>query len=364
MPIFMDYHIFPGLTIEEVKKAHMADKQMQEKYRVKFLQFWVNKEAGTIFCLIEAPDKKACSDVHQEANGGVACNIIDVDPLMLQIFMGDDKYVEHGIVHTAQGDIDPGYRYILILNILSKGDTDTSINLEEFVDFKAPGKSASSVISRMNGKEIENLEDDNITAVFERADQVIECALAIHKVFSSKVNSEEWNIEFRIAINYGQPVTMEKGLFSESIAYAKYLNLVANNMEIVVPGILKKSKLFEKLCIESRAVKVIGERYQQFIQKFFRHMENHISNGEMSVKALSSEIGISRPQLYRKMIKITGRSPGTFIRFLRMHRAHSLIREENLNISEIALEVGYNNPSYFSKCFQERFGIMPSKIKI
>jgi len=364
MPIYMDYHIFPGLTIEEVKKAHLADKQMQEKYQVKFLQFWVNKEAGTIFCLIEAPDKKACSDVHQEANGGVACNIIDVDPLMLQLFMGDDKYVEHGIVHTAGGDIDPGYRYILILDIIARKDTETSINLRKSIDSKTPGKLTRKIISRMNGKEIENLNDDSIIAVFERADQVIECALALHKEFDFKVKSEEWNIEFRLAVNYGQPVTMEEGLFSESIAYAKYLSLVANDKEIVIPGILKKSILFEKLCSESRPVKVIGERYQRFIQKFFRYMENHFSDGEMSVNALSSKIGVSRPQFYRKMIKITGRSPGTFIRFLRMHRALSLIKEENLNISEIALEVGYNNPSYFSKCFQERFGIMPSKVRI
>jgi AraC-like DNA-binding protein len=45
-----------------------------------------------------------------------------------------------------------------------------------------------------------------------------------------------------------------------------------------------------------------------------------------------------------------------------MHRALFLIKDKNLNISEVALEVGYNNPSYFSKCFQERFGIMPSKM--
>ena len=92
--------------------------------------------------------------------------------------------------------------------------------------------------------------------------------------------------------------------------------------------------------------------------------ESRLVDFEFGVDCLSKEIGFSKPQLYRRVTAITGRSPVNFIRDLLMNKALSLIKENKYNISQIALEVGYNNPSYFSKCFQEKFGINPSKIAI
>ncbi len=364
MPVFMDYHHLPGVTLEDVKEAHLADKRTEAKYRVKCLQFWVNKEAGTVFCLLEAPDKKACFDVHQEAHGGIACNIIDVDPVMLKLFIGTGKYLEHGIVHSSQGFIDPGYRYILILDLTVNTDFTESSHQQKFPDPNVSKTVARDIITGMNGKVIQDPCQDNLTALFEESDQVLKCAMALHQEFTAMVDSGAWNVEFRIAINYGQPVTMEEGLFSEAIVYTKYLSLIANNREIVIPGTFKKLAFFDKLPGENRPVKIITEKYQHFVQNFFQHMNSNFSDESFSVSSLSSEIGVSRPQLYRMMMKITGRSPGNFIRYLKMHKALSLIREENLNISQIALEVGYSNPSYFSKCFQERFGVMPSKVNM
>lgn len=360
----MDYHHLPGITLEEIKHAHLADKRTEAKYGVKCLQFWVNKEAGTVFCLLEAPDKKACIDTHQEAHGGIACNIIDVDPIMLKLFIGSGKYVEHGIVHTSQGLLDPGHRYILILDLTVKTNFSDSNPKVELPDPNISKTVAKDIVKGMNGKVIEDPGRENLTALFEESNQVLKCALALHKEFSARVDIEMWNVEFRIAINYGQPVTMKEGLFSETLVYTNYLSLIANNREIIVPGAFKNLAFFDKLGGENRPVKIVTEKYQPFVKNFFRHMENNFSDGSFSVSALSSEIGVSRPQLYRIMMKITGRSPATFIRYLKMHKALSLIREENLNICQIAFELGYNNPSYFSKCFHERFGVMPSKIKI
>ncbi|WP_410267563.1 helix-turn-helix domain-containing protein [Cyclobacterium sp.] len=75
-------------------------------------------------------------------------------------------------------------------------------------------------------------------------------------------------------------------------------------------------------------------------------------------------MGISKPQLYRKISALTGRSPVSFICDIRLQKALSLLKENKYNISEIALEVGYNNPSYFSKCFNEKYGVNPSQIAI
>ena len=98
MPLFMDYHIISDIDIDAVKEAHIADKSIQEKYGVKYIQFWVNQEAGTIFCLIEAPDEESCEQVHQEAHGNIACQIVQVESGFYKLFMGESHQLEDGIV--------------------------------------------------------------------------------------------------------------------------------------------------------------------------------------------------------------------------------------------------------------------------
>ena len=79
MPIYMDIHKgVEGLTPEAVAEAHKMDLKTQEKYGVKYLNYWYNEVDGTIFCLSEAPSKEATEAVHREAHGMVADEIIKV----------------------------------------------------------------------------------------------------------------------------------------------------------------------------------------------------------------------------------------------------------------------------------------------
>ncbi len=103
---------------------------------------------------------------------------------------------------------------------------------------------------------------------------------------------------------------------------------------------------------------------QDFLDQLVDLIENGISNHSFGVDFLSRQIGVSQPQLYRKVTALTGRSPVAFIRDIRLNKALSLLKENKYNISQIALEVGYNSPSYFSKCFQEKFGVKASGITV
>jgi AraC-like DNA-binding protein len=89
--------------------------------------------------------------------------------------------------------------------------------------------------------------------------------------------------------------------------------------------------------------------------------EARLSDKHFTVANLGKEIGMSRPQLYRRILNLTNISPNDLIRELRLKKAESLMRRKDQNISEIALEVGFSNPSYFSKCFYDRFGALPSQ---
>jgi uncharacterized protein DUF4242 len=78
--LFMDVHnqLPTGATAEDVAKAHQADVETQDKYNVKYLSYWVDENAGKVFCLVEAPDADAAHTVHREAHGLVADEIYPV----------------------------------------------------------------------------------------------------------------------------------------------------------------------------------------------------------------------------------------------------------------------------------------------
>jgi hypothetical protein len=80
MALFMDVHnIDGGVSAADVAGAHKADLEHQDAHGVKYLRYWVDEEAGKIFCLVDAPDAEAANTVHREAHGLVADEIYSVD---------------------------------------------------------------------------------------------------------------------------------------------------------------------------------------------------------------------------------------------------------------------------------------------
>ena len=105
---------------------------------------------------------------------------------------------------------------------------------------------------------------------------------------------------------------------------------------------------------------VITSLDEKLIEKAIKYVEDNMSRTELSVEELSRELGMSRVHLYKKLLQITGKTPIEFIRVIRLKRAAQLLRESQLHVSEVAFEVGFNNPKYFSRYFKDEFGVLPS----
>ena len=105
---------------------------------------------------------------------------------------------------------------------------------------------------------------------------------------------------------------------------------------------------------------VITSLDEKLIEKAIKYVEDNISRSDLSVEELSRELGMSRVHLYKKLLQITGKTPIEFIRVIRLKRAAQLLRDSQLHVSEIAFQVGFNNPKYFSRYFKEEFGVLPS----
>ena len=99
---------------------------------------------------------------------------------------------------------------------------------------------------------------------------------------------------------------------------------------------------------------------EKLIRKAIKIVEDNIAEPDFSVEKFSRELGMSRLHLYKKLLSLTGKSPIEFIRTIRLQRAAQLLQKSQLSVSEIAYQVGFNNPKYFSKYFKDEFNILPS----
>ena len=100
---------------------------------------------------------------------------------------------------------------------------------------------------------------------------------------------------------------------------------------------------------------------ERFLTHALAIMEDHLADEQFSVERFAEEIGMSRKNLLRKIKALTDQSVNEFIRNFRLNRAAQLIEGKAASVSEIAYQVGFNNLSYFSKCFKELFGVLPNE---
>lgn len=102
---------------------------------------------------------------------------------------------------------------------------------------------------------------------------------------------------------------------------------------------------------------------EKFVRQATTYVESHLTDPELSVETLAEAVAMSRVHLYKRLLTITGSTPMEFIRAIRLRHAARLLKEGQLNVSEVAYKVGFNNPRYFSRYFKEMYGMMPSEYK-
>lgn len=108
--------------------------------------------------------------------------------------------------------------------------------------------------------------------------------------------------------------------------------------------------------------KKLSNLEEQFMSRVIEVIDGHLSEEEFSIEQFGIEVGMDRVQLHRKLKALSGKSPSIYLRSVRLIRAKKMIEEKEGNISEIAYSVGFSSPTYFTKCFREEFGFLPSDL--
>jgi len=140
------------------------------------------------------------------------------------------------------------------------------------------------------------------------------------------------------------------------------------NFEILlskINGLLSMQQTFKKtyqkqMDIQVQNLDIVSED-EKFLKNVFDCIEKNITNYNFSVEELSRQMSLSRVSLYKRLLALTGKTPVDCIRTVRLKRAVQLLEKSQLSIANIAYEVGFNNPTYFSKVFKDEYGAVPSE---
>jgi AraC-like DNA-binding protein len=120
-------------------------------------------------------------------------------------------------------------------------------------------------------------------------------------------------------------------------------------------------KRFQKQIEINPAEVTITSVDEKFLEQALEIVEKNMDNIGFSIEDFSRGMFMNRATLYRKIMSLTGKAPADFIRLIRMKRAAQLLAKSGRSIAEIAYEVGFKDPKYFSRAFKEEFGVLPSK---
>lgn len=113
---------------------------------------------------------------------------------------------------------------------------------------------------------------------------------------------------------------------------------------------------------ETEEVSRLDDRDKAFVKQLHDIIKSNMGNSDFGVEDIGAEIGLSRVQLYRKVKAITGSSVVDLLRKARLAKARRLLEANSMNISEVAYEVGFSSPSYFTKCFKDEYGMLPGDV--
>ena len=100
-----------------------------------------------------------------------------------------------------------------------------------------------------------------------------------------------------------------------------------------------------------------------FITRFKEAVEKRLDESELSVEDLAADMNLSRVQLYRKVKSYTGSTPVELVRTARLNQGYQLLLTTDKSVSEVAYQVGFSAPSYFTKCFKEEYGLLPGDLR-
>jgi class 3 adenylate cyclase len=242
MPMYMDRHEVEEVALADLYAVHLLDLQVQEKYHVRYLTYWVDQERGHVFCLVDAPTKEAAQAVHAEAHGLVGSEIIEVDQNTVADFLG--RLNDPPGTSQAQPIADSAFRIVLFTDI--EGSTPLTQKLGDdraMAVVREHDTIVRSALRAHQGSEVKHT-GDGIMASFVSVAKALESSVAIQRAFGERNDERgEEAVRVRVGMSAGEPVRDSGDLFGAVVQLARRI------CDSAQPATILTSNVVRELCI-------------------------------------------------------------------------------------------------------------------
>jgi AraC-like DNA-binding protein len=205
------------------------------------------------------------------------------------------------------------------------------------------------------GREVEH-EGSGFIISFTSAAKAVSCALDIRKEMQ---DLGENTIGFRIGISAGEPVEHSSKLFGDTIQLASSLCAIAGEAQIAIASSVKELISKDHFQNKKNNFLVLSPQDEMLLQLLFNSLEENWEDAEFDVDDYCQATAMSKSQLYRKTISLTGLSPNILLKEFRLEKAKELMKKQRYSIAQITFESGFTSASYFTKCFKKKYGLLP-----
>jgi AraC-like DNA-binding protein len=358
MPIYMDVHIVPGVKARDVAEAHRKDLLQQEEHGCKCMTYWIDEEREYIFCLIEAPDKHAVEEMHSKAHGLIPNKIIEVSSTLVESFLG--RIYDPPEALTSDDGLkifsDPSFRILLVTRITDPVLLQYKLGIEKANELlNGHNNVIRKTLAQYEGKEVEHGGTGFIIS-FSSAAKAVSCALAIKKDLSA---ADADAIGFRMGINAGEPVEKSNKLFGDTIQLAEHMCTLAAEFQVGVTSVVKDLVSKDYFQNPGNNLLTISPNDETLLQLLFNKLADNWQDPDFNSTDYCQAMAMSKSQLYRKTIELTGLSPNLLLKEFRLEKAKDLMKKKHHTISQITFDSGFTSPSYFTKCFKKKYGLLP-----
>ena len=358
MPIYMDVHIVPGVKAKDVAEAHRKDLLHQEEYGCKCMTYWIDEKRESIFCLIDAPEKEAVKEMHSKAHGLVPNKIIEVSSNVVESFLGriydpeEAKTSEDGLKVFA----DPSFRILVVTKMTDPVLLQHQLGIENANELiNRHNEIIRKNLSQHEGSEVEHSGVGFIIS-FASAAKAVSCAVAIQKDMQL---ADADSIGFKIGVNAGEPIEKSNKLFGDTIQLASHLCTIANYLQVAMTSPVKELVSNDHFQNKGNNFLTLSPKDENLLELLFSKLEENWQNAEFDADDYCQAMAMSKSQLYRKTIALTGLSPNILLKDFRLEKAKELMKKQRYTISQITFDSGFTSPSYFTKCFKKKYGLLP-----
>jgi class 3 adenylate cyclase len=242
MPLFMDIHKnVHDTSPEDVAAAHNLDLQAQDQYGVKYLRWWFNRDAGSIYCLVDAPDSDTAVEVHRRAHGLLPDEIIPVEQGLIDDLIGPDQ---HGPAFREDPperiSPDTAFRTIVFTDL--EGSTSMTQRIGDAAALELLRRHDDLMQSCMDSHDGWRVKHtgDGLMAAFTSVAKAVQCMIDMQRSLRDhNSQSPDEVLRARMGAAAGEPVSHANDLFGATVQLAARLCDYGTPGQILVPGVVR-----------------------------------------------------------------------------------------------------------------------------